>query len=193
MGSGNSVPVDNSWKQFQQMSQLFNQNNQNQRGFNVHMPVHLDKIVDLSRSYSVASEDELARMAKEDIVVPEVVSPTGAGATAARPDLSPLAPLRELETALEPMVAELQGAAGGSGLGGPRAAAQIGGLDLEIDFSQKITLPTPLTVNWTADATGIGAGVSLSGFFAGLGGGAALVCLIMLIMWKCHGRRSPAR
>jgi len=193
MGSGNSVPVDNSWKQFQQMSQFFNQNNQNQRGFNVHMPVHLDKIVDLSRSYSVASEDELARMAKKDIVVPAVVSPADTGATAAQQEYSPMAPLRELELAMEPLATEIQEAVGGSGIGGPQAAAQVGGLDLEFDFSQKITLPTPITVNWTADATGIGAGVSLSGFLAGLGGGAAVVCLVLMIMWKCFSRRSPAR
>ncbi|CBY08768.1 unnamed protein product [Oikopleura dioica] len=104
-----------------------------------------------------------------------------------------MAPLRELELAMEPLATEIQEAVGGSGIGGPQAAAQVGGLDLEFDFSQKITLPTPITVNWTADATGIGAGVSLSGFLAGLGGGAAVVCLVLMIMWKCFSRRSPAR
>lgn len=193
MGSGNSVPVDNSWKQFQQMSQLFNQNNQNQRGFNVHMPVHLDKIVDLSRSYSVASEDELARIAKKDIVEPAVVRPVGTGAATTQQEYSPVAPLRELDVALEPLTTELEAAVVGSGVGSPQAAAQIGALDLDLDFSQKITLPTPLTVNWNADTSGIGAGISLSGFLAGLGGGAAVICLILLIMWKCSGRRSPNR
>jgi len=192
MGSGNSVPVDNSWKQFQQMSQLFNQNNQNQRGFNVHMPVHLDKIVDLSRSYTVGSEDELTQLARDDIVAPAVVRPGETSKVAVQRGSS-MSPLTELESAMEPLAAELQEALGESGSGGPQAAAQVGGLDLEIDFSQQITLPTPLVVDWTADATGLGAGIGLSGFLAGLGGGAALVCLVAFIMWKCFRRQSSAR
>ncbi|CBY15734.1 unnamed protein product [Oikopleura dioica] len=198
MGSGNSVPVDNSWKQFQlaQMNSMVEMNSQ--RGFHNHMPIHLevDNLLNLSgRSSSSDKADEPVEKKSSPAVQPQEQSGPIPASNPSPFKLSgfsdeDMARLEQfLLGAAKDKAAELE-ASGDN----PKAAAQLGGAwSARIDLSTVVTSPPPTLIDWTSGIDVQSTEWRVAGLLIGLGGASVLVCVAILVFWKCHGKRSSAR